>query len=208
MGIQVPDTLAACLDKDVLSALTQALSPPKAERARAELEVEIESADEGTFTLLYTNGELEGEKGFAEDEPFLSAELPPGGWRLLQKELQAACDGFPRAPELQSRLKIIMGLKRAELEATLEALSSLEDALIVFHVSKVGTFRLARGPLDEATRELAIHVDGDWIESLLGGAPFHTFKDIKVKGDRRLSGDLVSAFGDVWLKLKRVQAAA
>ena len=54
MTIVVPGTLEECLDKDIVSALNDALSPPPDERAGGELEIELESP-EGTFTLRYAD---------------------------------------------------------------------------------------------------------------------------------------------------------
>ncbi len=204
MSIVVPVTLDECLADDVVVALNDALSPPREERAGGNLEIEIESS-EGTFTLRYTDGDMVATAGFADEDPFLSVEIPSGGFGLLQRELQAACDGFPQAPALAERLDVVRGFKRSEIEATLEALWSVDDAIVVFHVSGVGVFRVARGPIDEATREISISINGEWVDSILAGAPLDTFGDIKVKGDRRLSGELVSVFGEVWLKLKRGQ---
>ena len=207
MTIRVPASLEACLEEEMLQQLNDALAPPPKERVRGEYEIEIES-EEGPFTILYADGDVEANADYAEDEPFLSAEIPEGGFGLLQKELQAVCDGFPGAPILKSKYDIAMSLKQHELESVVEALNKVEDAKVVFKVEGAGTFSLARGPLDEATREMTIELKAEWIDQILSGASLDTMSGVKVSGDRRLSGDLASAFGAVWIKLKAGGAKA
>lgn len=201
MTIRVPATLEACLEDEMLQQLNEALAPPPDQRVRGSYEVELESA-EGVFTILYDDGAVEATSDYAEDEPFISIEIPEGGFDLLQRELQAVCDGFPNAPMVKARYDIAMALKRGELETVVAALQNVEDALVVFHVEGAGTYRVARGPVDEATREISITLKAEWIDRLLDGAAVESLGSVKVSGDKRLTGELASVFGAVWVKLK------
>src|SRR5690554_7203974 len=125
--VKVPATLAATLEAETLAELEEVLGPSKQNRAQRRLELEVEAKGEGTYTLLYDEGALSARKGFAKGDPFLSAEIPCGGWDLVRRVLQASADGYPKAPELKLRQERVLELPASEWERMLDALGKVED---------------------------------------------------------------------------------
>lgn len=180
--VRVPETLAATLAPDVLAAIEGALAPPMALRATARVELEIEAAGEGTYTVLIDGGRVSAKKGFAKD-PFLSLVVPKGGFALLRAQLQAAVDGFPAAPELRRRWEALRSPRPGELDALVADLGKLKDTAARLVVKGVGTFAVARGPVDEATRVLELRLDASALEAALKGAAVDGMK-VETAGDR------------------------
>jgi hypothetical protein len=195
----IPETLAQTLAPEVMKAVEAALAPPMELRARARFELEIEAAGEGTFVMLIDAGVVTAKKGFAKD-PLVSAFIPRGGWRLLQRELQAAVDGFPRAPELRRRVEALKSPRPGELDTLLAALGKLEDAAVRFEVKGIGTYVVARGPVDEATRILKVGLDPAHVDAVLGGAPLSTLKG-DISGDRGVLGAVAAALAPALKRL-------
>jgi hypothetical protein len=196
----IPDTLAATLEPPVLTAIEAALAPPMHLRAKARIEIEIEAQGEGTFVVVIDGGVVSAKKGFGKD-PLVSAVLPKGGWKLIQKELQAAVDGFPSAPELRKRVDAIKTPPAGELDGLVAALKKLGDAAVRFDVKGTGTFALARGPVDEATRVLTVKLDPAQIDAVLAGAPVTTLK-VDVGGDRGVLTAVLAALGPALQRLR------
>jgi len=196
MGIQIPGTLAALLSPSTLSALEAALAPPRERRAPVTFELEVEAAGEGTWVLRYEQSGLTGKKGFAK-APLLSLRLGKGALGLIRDELQAAVDGFPAAPELARRLVAARGLDAAAAAAAHAAIAKLgEGHCIHFNVAGEGVISVARGPVDEATRELTVSLDGKALRALLTGAPL-TSVAASMKGDRSVGTAVLAALGPV-----------
>ena len=201
MTTTIPATLKATLEPGVLSVLEAALAPPPAQRATAAVELEVEAAGEGTFTLTYKDRAVSAKKGFAK-KPLLSARLDRGAWPLLRDQLQAALDGFPQAPELQSRLMAWRSLGAAELDGVVAALTRVaEGTALRFDVAGAGAITVARGPVDEATRELVIGVDAAKLRALLAGAAPASVT-VTTKGDRAVATAVLAALGPVLTKLR------
>jgi hypothetical protein len=197
----IPTTLKATLEAATLSALEQALAPPPAQRSSAAVELELEADGEGTFTLTYKDRAVTAKKGFAK-RPLVSARLGKGAWPLLREQLQSAVDEFPAAPELASRLKAWRSLGAADLDAVVAALTKLADGIAVrFDVAGAGTITLARGPVDEATRELVVGLDAAKLRALLSGAALSSLS-ASIKGDRSVGTAALAALGPVLAKLK------
>jgi hypothetical protein len=191
----VPDTLAACLQPELLAALETALAPPAPLRAKARFEVEIEAAGEGTFTLAVDGGVASAKKGFAK-VPLISAHVGKGGFPFMQRLLQAALDGFPQAPRLAKGLAAGRAPRPGDLDAALAALSRLKDACVRFEVKGAGSFALARGPVDEATNVLTLVVDAKAIDGALAGAPLSSLQFV-LQGDRGVLTSVLAALGPV-----------
>jgi hypothetical protein len=201
MGIQIPGTLAALLAPPTLSALETACAPPRELRAPVTFELEVEAAGEGTWVLRYEQRGLIGKKGFAKS-PLLSLRLGKGALGLLRDELQAAVDGFPAAPELARRLVAARGLDAAAAAAAHVAIAKLgEGHCIHFDVVGEGVISVARGPVDEATRELTISLDGRALRALLTGAPLSSVS-ATMKGDRSVGTAVLAALGPVMKTLQ------
>lgn len=198
--MKVPDTLAATLAPEVVAVVEAALAPPLELRAKAHVEMEIEAAGEGTFVLVVDAGKVSTKKGFAKD-PLLSAVVPKGGWALLQRELQAAVDGFPSAPQLRRQVEAFKAPRPGEIDALLAALVKLKDAAIRFEVKGVGTYALARGPVDEATRVLTVKLDPAQIDALLAGAPVTALK-ADVSGDRSVLTAVAAALAPALQRMR------
>lgn len=189
-AMQIPDTVRALLAPDVLSAVVDALAPKQ--RAQGIAEVEVEVKKQGTFTLRYVDGALTGKKGFAKNA-LLSATLDDGAWRLTRDELQIAVDGFPQAPALAARLAQAQGLDPAIGASLLSAVEKLPEGLCIhFVVSGEGRFSVARGAVDEATRELTITIPGTAVRGLLAGAPLSSLT-FTMSGDRSLGAAVATA---------------
>jgi hypothetical protein len=198
--MQLPATLAGLLSAPTLAALEERLAPPRERRAPVTFELEVEGA-EGTFILRYDRGGLVGKKGFAK-QPLLSLKVDKGALTLLRDELQAALDGFPAAPELKTRLDAMKGLDAAAAAAAHAAIVKLgEGHCIHFVVAGEGTISVARGPVDEATRELTVGLPGAALRGLLTGAPPSSLSP-SLKGDRSVGTAVLAALGPV---LKQLQ---
>jgi len=202
MSIKIPDSLGDLLTSSTLADLFDAVGPAEAERLDDEILIEIES-DDGTFALTYREGSVSAKKGYAKGDPFVSVEVPAGGYALLRKQLEAAVAGFPSAPALKARHDVMRALKNKDLQAVYEGLEKLEDALLELEVKGVGTFRLARGPLDEATRSIAMTLDGKALDAVLSGAPLSSIGTPKPKGDSRLQTEFLAAVGPVLQKIQK-----
>ncbi len=192
--VVVPERFADALQSDVLGALLDALGPPAGQRASVSFDVEIEVVRDATYTLAYAQGALRGKKGFAK-RPLLSVRLDAPAWALVRDELQAAVDGFPTAPALQQRAASLKALTATDAEAAARAVTSMAEGLCMhFKVVGAGTISVARGPVDEATRELTINLDAAHIRGLLVGAPLSSLH-ISLKGDRSVGTAVVAALG-------------
>jgi hypothetical protein len=140
-------------------------------------------------------------KGFAK-RPRLSVRLDRGAWPLLREQLQSAVDGFPHAPALRARLDAWRTLTAAELDGVVAAITRIAEGTAVrFEVAGAGSITVARGPVDEATRELALGLDGAKLRALLSGAPL-TSVQAGIRGDRSVGTAVVAALGPVLAKLK------
>ena len=196
MSFQVPERLADMLSPTSLAALTEALAPPPARRAAVDFEVELEAGREGTFVLRYAQGTVSAKKGFAK-APLISVRVDAAALPLVREELQAAVDGFPQAPILAARLVSLKGLEAKVASEVLAGIKRLKEAhclhLIVVGDGKVS---VARGPVDEATHELTVQVDGAAARSLLRGADPATLST-SMRGDRGVATATLSALGPV-----------
>lgn len=198
--MKIPDTLAATLAPDVIAVIEAALAPPVQLRARGRVEMEIEVVGEGTFVLAADDGRVSAKKGFAKD-PLVSAVIPRGGFGLIQRELQAAVDGFPQAPDLRRRVEALRCPRPGEIDALVAALAKLKDAAVRFEVKGAGTFALARGPVDEATRVLSVRVDAVQLDAVLAGAALSTVK-ADVSGDRSVLTAVAAALGPALQRMR------
>lgn len=200
--MQVPDTVAATLKAEVLTALEAALAPPIDRRASVVVEVEVEAFGEGTFTIRYAERLLTGKKGFSK-KPLISAKLGRGAWQLLRDEMQAAVDGFPLATALRSHADDFRANSTtADVDAALQAIERMAEGLsITFSILGEGVITIARGPVDEATRELKIGLDGAQVRGLLSGAAFSSVR-ATIAGDRSVGTAVLAALGPALRKLK------
>jgi hypothetical protein len=193
MSVIVPSTFAQALQPNIVAGIEHEVSPPPALRARRKMEIEIEAEGEGTFTITLEGASTTAKKGFAKD-PFLSAVIGKGGWPLLQRELQAAVDGFPASAELRAGLDKIRSPKPGELDAVVDAVAKLKDACVKFDIKGAGKFALARGAVDEATRVLTVTLDAAEIDKVIAGAPLSSLK-AQIGGDRGLLTAIGAALG-------------
>lgn len=192
--VGVPERFAETLSNEVLATLIDALGPPAPQRAAVAFDVEVEVLREGTFTLSYDHGVLRGKKGFAK-RPLLSARLDVAAWGLLREELQAAVDGFPKAPALQQRASSLKSLAAKDAEAAARAVTTMAEGLCIhFKITGAGGISVARGPVDEATRELTVNLDAAQIRGLLAGAALSSLQ-WSLKGDRSVGTAVVAALG-------------
>jgi len=196
----LPGTLAACLEPTVVAALDAALGPPLALRARGRFEIELEAAGEGTFTLLVDAGAVRAKKGFAKD-PLLSFALAKGSFPWLRRVLQAACEGFPKAPALARMLAAGRAPRPGDLDAAVAALGRLKDACLKLEVKGAGSYALARGPVDEATQVLTLTLEASAVDAALGGASLSSIK-VDMKGDRGVLASALAALGPLVERLK------
>lgn len=201
--ITVPGTLAACLQAEVLASLEAALGPPMSLRARGRVELELEVAGEGTFTVTMDAGVVSAKKGFARD-PLISASIGKGGFSLVQRLLQGAMEGFPRAPALARVVEASRAPRAGDLDAVVASLARLKDACVRLEVKGAGTYAVARGPVDEATQVLTISLDAAALEGALGGAPLSSVR-LDLKGDR---GVLTAALAALAPLVDRMRATA
>lgn len=198
---QLPETLKATLEPAALSALEAALAPPVAQRSTATLEIEVEAVGEGTFTLTYKDRAVTAKKGFAK-RPLVSARIGKGAWPLLRQQLQGAVDGFPAAPELASRLRSWRSLGATELDGVVAAVTKLaEGTALRFDIAGAGSITVARGPVDEATRELVVGLDAGRLRALMTGALPSSLSP-SLKGDRSVGTAVLAALGPVVKTLK------
>jgi hypothetical protein len=202
MAIKVPETLRAALEPDVVKALDEALGPPAGSRASGSYELEVEAKGEGTFTLRYQEGVITASKGFA-DEPLLAAQLNEGGFPLIARVLEAAAAGFPESAELNRRQQDLRGLPKADWDKVAKATERLKEMVVVIELRGGGTYRVARGSLEEATRELRIEADTALVDRLLAGGVASELGQVKVSGERGLLTELAAAFGPLLSALKR-----
>ncbi len=185
----------------MLSALEHALAPPPAQRATATVEIEIEAEGEGTFTLHYKDRSVTAKKGFSK-RPLVSVRLGRGVWPLLREQLQAAIDGFAAAPELASRLQAWRALGSNDLDGVVAAVTRLgEGTAVRFDIAGAGTITVARGPVDEATRELILGLDANKLRALMAGAAPSSLS-ASVKGDRSVGTAVLAAIGPIVTKLR------
>lgn len=193
MSLNVPASVADLLKPEVLAAIESQLAPPVERRASRAVEVEVEVDGAGTFTLRYDERKLSGKKGFAK-KALLSAKVSKTAWALLRDELQAAVDGFPGAPELEKRAALFRSTATtALLDAGVAAIEKIgEGASIVFDIKGEGVIVIARGSVDEATRELKIVLQGPQIRGLLKGAPL-TSATASMSGDRSVGTTVLTA---------------
>lgn len=197
----IPARFADIVGADILAALVDALAPPPASRAQVSFDVEVEVVGEGTYTLSYERGTLRGKKGFAK-KPLLSAKIGKGALPLLRDELQAGVDGFPQAPEIARRVAAVKGVSAVEAETATKAVTAIAEGLCIhFDIKGAGIMSVARGPVDEATRELTVVLDGDKVRGLLAGAPI-TSVSASLKGDRTVGTAVVAAMAPVMRALK------
>ena len=188
----VPNTVKDILAPDSLAALEHVLAPPKERRAPISFQLEVEAVGEGTFTLTYDRGAVSGKKGFAK-RPLLSVRIEKGAFGLLRDQLQAAVDGFPQAPELKRRLDVIRTFDPVMATAVHQAIAGIADGLCVhFDIAGDGRISVARGAVDEATRELTIVVPGKAVRALLTGASPTSVSPV-VKGDRSVGTSVLTA---------------
>lgn len=202
MPVAVPASLREALAASALSALDAALGPPLAQRIPGCYEIEVEAAGEGTFTVVIDDGVVSARKGFAEDEPWLSCAVPQGGWPLLQRLLQAAVDGFPRAPTLAEAQARIRALRADDLRSLVRAVDKLRDVGLRMEIRGVGTFQMARGALDEVTRELHVELGADALDHACAGGSLEELSRAPLGGDRRLATELVAAFGPLLARFR------
>lgn len=196
----VPSTLAACLQPEALAALEAALAPPPALRARGRFEIELESAAEGTFAMTIDAGVVTAKKGFAKD-PLIAVAISKTGFPLVQRLLQDAVDGFPRAPALGKPLAVAKAPRPGDLDAALLALSKLKDACLRFEVKGAGSYAIARGSVDEATQVLTLALDVAALDAALAGAPLSTVR-LDMKGDRGVLAYVIAALGPLVERLR------
>jgi hypothetical protein len=198
MSVVVPATVAGLVVVDVLAAVEAALAPPPEQRATVAFEVEIEVVGEGTFTLRHDAGRLSGKKGFAK-AALLSMKVGKGAWPLLRDELQAAVDGFPQAPALLRSLRSFHEVaKPAVLDGVVAAVKKIPEGLAIhFDVKGEGVITVARGPVDEATKELKVGLVGAQLRGLLAGAPLSTLTTT-TSGERTIGATVISALGPLY----------
>ncbi|MDP2344850.1 MAG: hypothetical protein Q8O67_28150 [Deltaproteobacteria bacterium] len=198
----VPAAVADTLKPEMLTALEAVLAPAFEKRASVVVEVEIEAVGEGTFTIRFADRLLTAKKGFAK-KPLASAKLGKGVWKLLRDELQVAVDGFPQAPELRARHEEFKATSTtADADAVIKAIERMAEGLsISFDIKGEGVITLARGPVDEATRELKIALDGAQVRALLTGAALNSVR-AGVSGDRSVGTAVLAALGPALKKLK------
>lgn len=200
--MQIPSAVADLIKPDVLSAIEAQLAPPEERRATRSLEVEVEVDGAGTFTFTYAGKKLTGKKGFAK-KPLLSAKVSKTAWALLRDELQAAVDGFPAAPELAKRAQMFKTTSTAALlDAGIAAVEKMaEGASIAFDIKGEGVVVVARGAVDEATKEMKIVLSGPQIRGVLQGAPLSS-ATASVSGDRSVGTAVLSAMGPLLQQLQ------
>ncbi len=195
-----PATLAEALATPMLDQLVLLLAPPDALRAQAPFELEIESADEGTFTLSVVDRVVTAKKGFAK-KPLLSATIPKGGFALIRRELRAACAGFPDAPMLAQGLAAIKAPAVGELDALMRALARLPDVCFRFDIQGCGVFALARGPVDEAAHTVTFKLAVERIDAALAGAPLSSLI-AQTSGDRAVLPTVMAALAPLMKRLR------
>lgn len=200
--VEVPSSLKKTF-KNALAELDEILGPPHAERAAGQFQVEIESEDEGTYVLTYSDGAIEGARGFADDAPLIACHIPEGGWDFVRELMQAAVDGYPKAPAMQKRAEATRGLKNADLEALMGGLHSLKEMALILDVKGVGAFKFSRGSLEEVTREVTMSVNGDDVRGVIGGGdPEALVGSVQFSGQRSLAAELAAAMGPAWTKIR------
>ena len=199
---KIPDTLRETLLGDALGALEKVFAPPPESRVSGTFEVEIEMKGEGTFSLCFDDGALSARKGFAEGDPFLSCEISRGSWPLIQNWLQKGAEGFPNSPRLQRNQVALRALDKKQQEALVRGIEKLDDVAVEIDIPGAAKLRVARGALDEVTRQLSVQVPKTVVEALLQGASDDALEGIRVNGNRGISTELVSALGPIMRVLR------
>lgn len=194
-ALVVPPTLAEALEGACLRRLDEQLGPPRDLRARRRFEIEIEAVGEGTFSLLYDDGEVTARRGMARGEPLLSVQIPRAGWPLVRRLLENAAAAFPSAPELARRRAEALALPARVWEGMVDGLLALEDVGLALDLRGVGRFHFARGSLEELTRELVLATEADWLERALAGAGGGDLPGLRIGGERSLAPILLRVFG-------------
>jgi hypothetical protein len=197
----VAATVAELMAPASLAALEQAFLPPPTRRAPMTIEVEIEAAGEGTWVLRSGPAGLTAKKGFAKS-PLLSVRLGKGAFAVVKNQLAHALEGFVAAPELARRLTAARELEPATAALAHEALVKLAEGLCV-HLDIVGAGRIsvARGPVDEATKELTVSIDDTALRSVWSGAALSSVSP-RLHGDRSVGTAVLSALGPVLAALR------
>jgi hypothetical protein len=195
-SLTIPSTLKATLEPAALAAIEAALAPPLDHRAKTDLDIEVEADGEGTFTVSWKNRAVTAKKGFAK-RPLISVRLGRGTWPLLREHLQAAVDGFASAPELRAALHAWRGMQAHEVDAVVAAIAKLaEGAAVNFELKGAGNVIVARGPVDEATRELALRLEVQDLRAILSGRSPRALS-VSTSGDRSVATALLTALGPV-----------
>jgi hypothetical protein len=189
--MQTPATLKESLDTAFLRHVVDALLPPEPLRAASDLDVEVEAAGEGTFTVSLRGRQITAQKGFA-DEPLLSIQIPRGGFALVRRQLDAALAGFPQAPELARASKALRAPRPGDFDAVVSAFGKLPDVAVHIDVKGQGRFVVSRGPADEAAHVLEVRVDGTQLDALLEGASVSSLKPT-LSGDRAVLPQVLAA---------------
>lgn len=211
-AVVVPTTFAACIAPAFIAYLEEKLAPPPAQRGSGAFEFEVEVEGEGTFTLAYKNRLITAKKGFCKNDPLVSVYIPRSGFPLLRTELQLALDGFPQNPSLQKGLTFAKNLKTADLDDIAARVEKLKPMRLVFDVKNHGQYKVARGPMDEATREMVIQLDGDVLLSYVSGSAGSDLTALaqkirqttSIKGQTALGSELAATFATL---LQRFRSA-
>jgi hypothetical protein len=194
-------TLAELLTAPSLAAIERACAPPPERRAPVTFEVELEAASEGTWVLRSGPDGLVAKKGFAKT-PLLSVRLGKGAFAIISEQLALALEGFPASPELARQLEAVRALDPKTATLAHAAITKLAEGLCV-HLDVVGAGRIsvARGPVDEATKELTVSLDARALRAVWNGAPVSSLSP-RLQGDRSVGTAAVSALGPVMTALR------
>ena len=145
-------------------------------------------------------GVASAKKGFAKD-PLVSIAISKTGFPFVQRLLQAAVEGFPRAPALARPLTVAKTPRPGDLDAALAALGRLKDACLRLEVKGAGSYAIARGPVDEATQVLTLSLELAALEAALDGAPLSTVR-LGMTGDRGVLASTLAALGPLVERLR------
>jgi hypothetical protein len=203
MTVEIPNSVAECLQEEMLAALDLALGPPPPARPQVAFDVELEDADEETFVLHYANGETTAEEGFAEDDPFISVRISGDIFETLRPFLQAAVERFPDAPLMAEGQDRLDSLTRKDFEEVHGGLARLSGFKIVLKVGQ-GSVSLARGAMDEATRKVEIRLDEGALGELIQGQdPREMSQSAATSGELGILTQILTALGPAALALRR-----
>jgi hypothetical protein len=197
----VAATVAELMTPASLAMIEQAFMPPPERRAAVTFELEIEAAGEGTWVLRSGPTGLAAKKGFAKS-PLLSVRLGKGAFTVVREQLALALDGFVAAPELSRRLAAARELTPTTAALAHGALVKLAEGLCV-HLDIVGAGRIsvARGPVDEATKELTVSIDDKALRAVWSGAPLSSLSP-RMQGDRTVGTAALSALAPIVTALR------